>query len=308
MLTLLNTPSILFDILPFIFLISIKFFFIFLYEKNELEILKNNGINNSKILFIVSGISFFLGVIIIIFYYTFSSNLKSSYLNIKNTFSSGNDYLAVVNENGLWIKEEIDKKMNMINAEKFASNMIETITITQIDKVNKSNLTIIATKADISKKLWKLYDTKIFDKDGSKKKYDLYEYQSSFDGETISNLFSNLNSLNIYELNKLSDTYKKIGYSNTDIKMHLNKLYSLPLYYVLMTLIGALVMMNFRFINSKFFVIIFGISLSVVIYYINHFSSLFGTNETIPIQLSIWLPHVIIFLVCSLGMIKINEV
>ena len=35
-----------------------------------------------------------------------------------------------------------------------------------------------------------------------------------FNGEIISNLFSNLNALNIYELHKLSNSYFKIGYSN----------------------------------------------------------------------------------------------
>ena len=77
LLTVLNTPSILFDILPFIFLISVKFFFIFLYDRNELEILKNNGINNSKILIILSLISFVLGVLIILFYYTFLKKVVS---------------------------------------------------------------------------------------------------------------------------------------------------------------------------------------------------------------------------------------
>ena len=37
-LSLLNTPSVIFDILPFIFLVSTIFFFIKLMEKNELFI------------------------------------------------------------------------------------------------------------------------------------------------------------------------------------------------------------------------------------------------------------------------------
>ena len=75
-----------------------------------------------------------------------------------------------------------------------------------------------------------------------------------------------------------------------------------------MTVLGLLIMMNFTFLKSKFFTIITGISVSVIIYYINYFSSLFGSNETIPISLSIWLPHIILFLVCTIGVIKINEV
>ena len=50
LLTLLNSPSILFELFPFIFLITIKFFYIHLNERNEIEIFKNHGIDNLKIL------------------------------------------------------------------------------------------------------------------------------------------------------------------------------------------------------------------------------------------------------------------
>ncbi len=50
LLALLNTPSILFELFPFIFLITTKFFYIYLNDKNEIEILKNNGISYFKIL------------------------------------------------------------------------------------------------------------------------------------------------------------------------------------------------------------------------------------------------------------------
>ena len=42
-LSLLNTPSILFEILPFIFLLSTQVFFIHLIDKNELQIFKYTG-------------------------------------------------------------------------------------------------------------------------------------------------------------------------------------------------------------------------------------------------------------------------
>ena len=48
-LTILNIPSIVFEILPFIFLLGVMFFFINLYEKDEIELLRSNGIDNLKI-------------------------------------------------------------------------------------------------------------------------------------------------------------------------------------------------------------------------------------------------------------------
>ena len=306
-LTLLNIPTIFFEIFPFVFLISAKFFFISLYDKNELNILKNNGINNTKIISLLSLTTLIAGIIIIIFYYTLSSNLKKTYLNLKNKYSSENEYLAVVNENGLWLKEDLGNYINIINAKTFKDKYLKEITITQMNKNYKTLETIIASSANIESKNWKLENIKIYNPSENPQMYENYSYYSSFNSEIISNLFSNLNSLNIIELNEQIKNYKSLGYSTTDANLHLQKIYSLPLYLVLMTIIGVLIMLKFQFIRSKFFMVIIGVFVSVIIYYLNYFSGLFGSNETLPIKISIWLPHVILVLISILGLIKIND-
>ena len=306
--SLLNIPSLLLEIFPFIFLVSTKFFFIYLNDKTEIEILKSNGISYLKILSIISFISLLLGLIIVFFYYSFSSKLKSNYLDLKNKFSNKNEYLAVVNESGLWIKEDIGENLNIIHAEKFTKNNLQNITISQLDKKYNNSYTYRASSADITKKIWKLNDVEILNNTkGSKEDFNKLMYQSSFNGEIISNLFSNLNSLNLIELIKLSDNYSKIGYSNTEVKVHLNKLFSMPVFFVLMTVLGFLIMITFKFLKSKFFTIVFGVFVSVIVYYINYFSSLFGSNATMPVVISIWTPHLILFLICAMGIVKINE-
>ena len=307
LLASLNTPSILFELFPFIFLITIKFFYIYVNERNEFEILKNNGIDYFKILSILSLFSICIGIIILIFYYTFSSSLKSHYYNLKNTFSDQNEYLAVVNESGLWIKEEINETINIIHAKKFKGNLIENVTITQTNSKFKMPNTIIAEKANIKEKKWKLVNVKVINYKGEHKKKSSFEYASTFDGEIIANLFSNLNSLNIYELYELTENYSKIGYSTTNVKVHLNKLYSMPIFFLLMTVLGFLIMVKFKFIKTKFFTIVIGVIVSVIVYYLNYFSSIFGANETLPIGISIWLPHLILLLFCSSVMVRLNE-
>ena len=99
-------------------------------------------------------ISLVFGIVILIIYYTFSSNLKSHYYNFKSNFTDDKEYLAVVNESGLWIKEEINETVNIIHAKKFKENLIESITITQTNTNFETPNTILAEKANISNKLW----------------------------------------------------------------------------------------------------------------------------------------------------------
>ena len=102
-LSLMNAPSLMFEILPFIFLICVKFFYLSLVEKDELSILNSNGISNLKIIAHLVISAALIGVFILIFFYSFSSSLKVN-TKIKNRFSNTNEYLAVVNDDGLWIK------------------------------------------------------------------------------------------------------------------------------------------------------------------------------------------------------------
>ena len=59
LLTGLNSPSVLYTIFPFIFLITTQFFFMRIEEKNELVLFKHSGLTNFDIIKIISIVSFF---------------------------------------------------------------------------------------------------------------------------------------------------------------------------------------------------------------------------------------------------------
>ena len=155
-LTLLNAPSVLFEIFPFIFLIGTLFFFIEIIDRDEINILKLNGITNLKIIQILSLLTFIIGLFILIFFYNISSNLKFFYFDLKNQYTKDDKYLAVVTSNGLWIRDEVDKTINYINAEKLDNDKLFNVTISQFDQNFKLTKVIISKKVDIKTNTWVL--------------------------------------------------------------------------------------------------------------------------------------------------------
>ena len=162
LLSFLNTPSTIFEILPFIFLISTQFFFIKLIDSYELEIFKYSGLDNLKIVKIISLLSFVFGIFIIIFYYSASSLMKSSYLSLKSKYTDDNKYLAVVTENGLWIKDEIKESIKIINANNIDEQFLNEVLIFQFNKNFELLETIESKKVDVSTNTWRLIDPIIF--------------------------------------------------------------------------------------------------------------------------------------------------
>jgi len=306
-LTFLNAPSVVYETFPFIFFISTQFFFIRLLDKEELDIFKKISLSNFKLISLLSSFSFILSIFIIFVFYNLSSNLKFMYLDMKNKYSKDNKYLAIVTENGLWIKDEIDNKINIINAEKIENETLKFVTINQFSSNYKILQSILADEINIKNKNW-IIKKGNFSKNN--KKIETKEnivFKSNFNSKIINTLFSDLSSLNFFELKSLKDDYKKIGYSLTNINVHYQRLFSYPFYLTIMTLFGSIVMLNIKKNKSKIFHIILGTLFSVLIYYINYFSSLLGQNERLPEVLSIWLPLIIISLFCTIGLVNINE-
>ena len=134
LLTVLNAPSLLYEMFPFIFLISTQFFFIDIYENREFFTLKQFGMDNFTMLRFLSYISFALGFIVIIVFYNFSSILKNEYLKIKNNYADDNKYLAVITKNGIWIKDNFDDGTIIINADKIDGKYLVNSSITKFDK------------------------------------------------------------------------------------------------------------------------------------------------------------------------------
>ena len=306
LLNILNAPSVLINIFPFIFLISTQFLLINLIEKNELIILKNFGIDNLKLIAVISIVSFIASVFIIVFFYNFSAKLKHFYLDIKNSFSTDNKYLAVITDNGIWIKDEFKNNRFIINANLIEGNILKDVVITQFDYNFSPKKYIYGEIVDIKKNEWVIEKAVIIENNLRTVK-DNFLFQSNFNSEKINTLFSNLTSLTIWELFKLRDEYISVGYSVKEINLHLQKIYSFPVYLTILTIFASMLMLNVPINKPKLFYLIMGIFISVLIFYINHFSSLLGENNKLPVTLSVWLPHVIVSILTGIGMVRINE-
>ena len=288
------------------FLLSTQVFFIYLIDKKELEIFKYNGLTNFTIIKIISFYAFLIGIIFVIFFYNASAAMKNSYLLIKNKYSNDNKYLAVITDNGLWIKDEIENKINIIHANKVDNHFLIGVSITQLNN-NFDVLKIIQSdKVDISSFEWKIIEPVILN---NNQEYSLSElvFQSNFDLKKINSLFSNLSSLTVFKLIELRKSYKILNYSLVDIDSHLYRITTYPIYLTLITIFSAIIMFNIGYQKNTFYKITLGIFLSVIIYYINYFINILGTNEKIPLTLSIFMPLIILTIINFTSIIKINE-
>ena len=305
-LALLNSSDLVFEMFPFIFLITTQVFFTNLFVDDQINILKYSGFKNSKIITIISLLALFIGILLVTFFYSFSSNLKNLYLSYKNQYSSDNKYLAVVTKNGLWIRDAVKEESYIINAVKIKKNFIEDVTINVFNDNYDLKKIILSERIDIKSNDWLLYNSTIVE-ENSKEEIAIMKIFSNFDYEKINNLFSDLSSLSILELYELKKNYENINYSTTEIESKLQKLFSLPLYFALMTLLSSIIMFNTKRFKNNTIKITIGLLVCVLVYYVNSFFQVLGSTEKISLITSVWLTPLILILINCVLVLNINE-
>ncbi len=305
-LSLINSPSMIFEIFPFILLITAQLFYIKLFNNDEIKIFKYSGLKNSKILIIISLFTLIIGAATISIFYNASSNLKNFYLELKSNYTEDGKYLAVINKNGLWIRDKVGDKILIVNSSKIDENFLVDTFITEFNTNYEVIRNIKSEKINIQNNEWIIYKPKIYKKN-SKQESDQISIYSNFNDKRINSLFSNLSSLSFLELIELKNNYKMLNYSTIDIDVQIHKIMSYPLYLLVMTILSSIVMLNSKKYKSNTLKISVGLFLCVIIYYFNNLFNVLGSTGKINHILSVWIPLIFLTSISMLASLKINE-
>ena len=309
-LTSLIVPGLIIKILPFIIFISSMWFMLRLRNNNELSSLKIYGYSNFKIFFVLAFTSFIVGWLILFIASPITSSMAKYYEKTKSNYSRDIDHLILFNKNGLWIKENIEKKQRIISATKIDNNNISNLNIFHIDSNSFLLEKIFSKRADISNNEWKLYDVIIFKPEKGrliKIKKDFYTIKSNYDFEKINNLFKNFDTLSFIDILVNYNDLIANGYTNLFLNQNLHSMLSMPFFLFLMTALASILTMNTLSKSDNLKFIIIGLITSVGIFYLKDLSLALGQTDKIPLILSIWVPIIILSFLTLIGVLQINE-
>ena len=308
LITLLNVPATLLEIFPFIVLISTQLFFVEIIKRKENELIKINRLDNFYLIKLLTVSSFVFGILIILMYYPISSKLKFFYFDIKNIYSEDGKYLKHYSGNGLWIKDEIDDEIYIINASSNNKDKyLKNVFLTKFDRNFNILESISSKKVDISQYQWIIENPIIFRNNKQIQLEENITLLSHFNFDKINRSFRDLNSLNLFQLINLKKENELLGYSSQEVDLHFLRIISLPVYLSIMVIISAIIMLNIKRDKPYIFHVLLGILLSVIIYYINNIFKIFGLTDKIPIYLSVFFPIIFLSIVSTIGLVRINE-
>jgi len=310
LLTFLFVPSLLYKMFPFVVLFSGIWFFLKIKRTDEIIAMKVSGMSNWSIIFVPSILSLILGIFFVTSINPITSVLVKKYESVKGSFEKDQEYLAAITVNGIWIKEKDLKKNNIIRATNLENKYLKELTIYEFNKENEFVRRIQANSADISSLKWILHDVTILDSEGNylSQNIDKLSYVSMYDIKKIKSLYSNLDTISFWNLDSEIKLLEERGYSTREMRARLQRSLAFPFFLLSMVLLSGVFTLSYNFNkNDNWAYVFIAIISSVLIFFFNDFSAVLGKTEKLPIELSVWMPIIIIFIFGTVGMINANQ-
>jgi len=305
----LKIPNSLINLMPFIILFGGIVFFLKIYNYNEVISLRVMGYSNIQIILIPALTSFIIGFFLLFFFVPFSSSFLKYYEELKVQYNDAKN-LIFINQNGIWIIDKNDKEKNIIRIEKIDRDFlkIENITIYNYNNNNDFIKRIDAEDGQINKKKWELNKVNIISANKKNKENYLKNiiYDSNTDINEIKNIYKNTETSSLFNINKEMLILEDKGYSSIDLRIRYQKLISLPIYLLAMSILSGLMTINLGKTSSYLRYGVYGVVISIIIYFLNDLSITIGKSGIISVDFSVWIPIFLIILINLIGITQVN--
>jgi len=308
-LSLLFTPSLLHNFFPFIILLSGIWFFLKIKKTDELTAVNISGMSNISVITIPATISIVVGILFMTTINPITSTLVKKYESIKGEYEQDQEYLAAITDNGIWIKEKDIQRNNIIRSLYLRGKNLIDVTIYEFDKNNDFVRRIEAESADISTLKWSLKNVKIINSEGiiSPENIENISYISMYDIQKIKSLYSNIDTISFWNIEKEIKLLEERGYSTKEMKAKLHRSFAFPFFLLSMLLLSSFFTLGTNIKENNWTYVFISILTSILVFFFNDFSAVLGKTERLPIEVSVWMPITIIFIFSGVGLIHANQ-
>ena len=309
LLSLLIVPSLLYNMFPFIILVSGIWFFLKIKRTDEVTALSISGMSIFSIMTVPCILSVILGIFFITSINPITSIFVKKYETLKGNYERDKDYLAAITDNGIWIKEKKLEKNNFIRSSHLENEKLINVTIYEFDRNNNFLKRIEAKSASISSLEWKLKEVKIMDEYGKilSEIDDNFTYMSTYDIKKIKSLYSNLDTISFWNIGNEIKLLEERGYSTQQMQTKLQRALAFPCFLLSMVILSGVFTLGSRIKENNLHYIFITIITCVLIYFFNDFSAALGRTEKLSVEVAVWMPILIIFIFSAVGVIYANQ-
>ena len=302
-LSALNLPKMLLEILPFCFFFSGMLWVIKVSSTKELIVMRTTGLTIRKIILPIFFVSIFLGLLFILVFSPLISSTQKKILSIEADVLGKPINSILVTNSGFWVKQGNINGNDMIYAKSLDAKTMQfnDVIVFNFNKEYEVKKKIRAKSSELHENYWLLKHTEIINNIGEVSIISEIKIPTSITKNQIKEGFSSPDSLSLWSLIPFIKMFESAGFSAKKHRYHLYKLFSFPFLLAAMGLLGVSFNLNNYTRKKNNLLFLMGIITGFLIFYITKIINALSLAGKMPLLFGSILPIILpLFLAIAL--------
>jgi lipopolysaccharide export system permease protein len=309
-MTLLNTPQGLYQMLPLITILSTIMLYLGLARSSELVVTRAAGRSGLSAVVAPVAVAALIGAVAVAVLNPIVAATSQRYAELRELYESGGTATLSIGRDGLWLRQGGARGQTVIHAMRSApdATTLYDVTFTAFAEDGGPVRRIAAAEAELVTDAWVLRDAKAWplvagiNPELNAAAHDELRIPSTLTRERIRDSFGKVNAIPVWELPAFIADLEQAGFSPRRHAVWLQMELARPLFLVAMVLVGAAFTMRPTRTGRTGLAVLSAVLLGFALYYVRNFAQILGENGQIPVLMAAWVPPAASILL-ALGMI-----
>jgi lipopolysaccharide export system permease protein len=299
---LLQSPSIILLLLPFIFLFGTMAAFVTLNRRSELIAMRAAGVSAWRFIFPAAGAAFLLGVLDVMALNPLAAALNGRYEDAKAVIEEGG--AGRVGMTPVWLRQGDEHTQVVIHAQ--SHDMRGGVVRLQHVSLFLQNVTpggslqftrrIEADEARLDPGFWRLSDVREATPGAGSVRSETLSIPSSLDRRTAMEKFAAKDAVGFWRLPETIQRADTAGFSSAPYRLRYQELLATPLLFVGMSVLAAAFSLRLMRLGGLAGLAGAGVALGFAIFFFDRLCGALGAAEVIPPVIAAWTPPLVALL------------
>jgi lipopolysaccharide export system permease protein len=301
-LMLLQAPSIILLLLPFIFLFGTMGAFVTLNRRSELIAMRAAGVSAWRFIFPAAGAAFLFGVLDVAVLNPIAADLNGRYQDAKTAVDEGQ--AGRVGNSAVWLRQGDEHTQIVIHAQShdMQGGVVQLQHVSLfLQKVTASGALqftrrIEAAQARLDPGFWRLADVREATPGAGSVRSETLSIPSTLDRRTAMEKFAAKEAIGFWRLPETIERAETAGFSDAPYRLLYQQLLATPLLFAGMSVLAAAFSLRLMRLGGLASLASAGVALGFAIFFFDQLCGALGGAEVIPPIIAGWAPPAIALL------------
>lgn len=292
-LMFLKSPSVIMELLPFVFLFGTLAAYVIMNRRSELIALRAAGVSAWRFILPSAGAAFIGGLLSITLLSPVAAMLNAKFEDIRAQIMQGAERAA---PHDVWLRQGDERTQIVIHAtdHDMAGGMVRLKNVSLfIYSVEEGGQTVFqrrieAEEARLLPGLWRLSNVREASPGAGSVRSETLSIPSTLDQRTAMERFTSPAGVDLWRLPRVIRTTEQAGFSAVEYRLRFQELLAAPFLFAAMATLAAGFSLRLARLGGLSGLAVVGVALGFGIYFLNQFCGAWGSAEFIPVWAAAW--------------------